>query len=1081
MADYDGSIRIGVKMELENAQKQVAQLEKQFASQTKAVEKQAQAVERLKSQYDQLLSNTAMPEGARRLAENFASARSEAAKLDQQIQTLKAAETAGTISQEDAARLQELTEKMNEADFRADTLRQQLESMNVNEKAIDKMDRLAGSMGTAEARLQGLQQEAGATGGRLASAQDKVTELSEELKTIADSATVANEEIVALQKELKQLKTRKSDFESAGVGLGYQEYDQTLARIQEIKTALKEYETQVSNSVNTSSRKYIELSDSLLELQEKQNSLGLGFGNRDEYNKVAEDIKLVNQEMEQYRAELDKAAENGSLWGLANSAEIAERRVSELQGQLAALQKEQRKTGYGDEFDEISDQIEEVNRLLELYRSGLREGGGEENAAAGRLENLRAAMERLSGSIINGSRKSGSAVNGLRKNVSKLGREKGFSKAGNMAERLFNRIKRLVISAFFFRIIARQLRKLVQGLGKYMTANQEFTRALSGMKSNLLTAFQPIYDKIMPALASMMEGLEGVTAKLAAFIAVISGTTASKAQEGAEALYDEAIAAEEAGDAAEKARKQQEKFAASFDTIEKLGREDTEEESKTKPEFDTDFSEIQAPQWLLDFWKVFQDGWKQFGGPTMEAFRNAVQAIRDLIGALAEAFLAVWTGGTGLEFLGRVHALLQTIFGIVSDIAGAFKTAWDVKGEEVLNAFFYMLNSILGLVNSIGVSFREAWNDGYGVTICLTILDIFRNLFTIVGNLANRLREAWEANDNGVAIWKVVLGVVQVVLDTIKRITDATVEWSKDLDLEPLVSGVRRMLESLLPVVQIIGDTLAEMWETTVLPFLTWLLETALPGVLNALAGLFDYLSKHPELVRTLTHLVLSFISAWNLTDVIGSIMELASELDPVVIALRAIGTLVLLMIANFNKMNGLERFGAIFGTIALAIGAVCVVVAYLTGNLVAVAAAVAAITLGVASVGASIVSVTGRSASSPGGSGRSAARSVPTAYSAAALMDVYPHLANGAVIAPNHEFLAVLGDQRSGTNIETPLATMKQAFLEAIGESGLLSSVGTGGGDSQMILDGVTFARLIQPYLDGNQARIGVNLVMGG
>lgn len=955
MADYDGSIRIGVKMELENAQKQVAQLEKQFASQTKAVEKQAQAVERLKSQYDQLLSNTAMPEGARRLAENFASARSEAAKLDQQIQTLKAAETAGTISQEDAARLQELTEKMNEADFRADTLRQQLESMNVNEKAIDKMDRLAGSMGTAEARLQGLQQEAGATGGRLASAQDKVTELSEELKTIADSATVANEEIVALQKELKQLKTRKSGLEAAGVGLGYEEYDQLIARIQQVNEALKE------------------------------------------------------------------------------------------------------------------------------YRKKLQEGGSEENAAAGRLENLRAVMGRLSRSIINGSRKSGSAVNGLKKNVSKLGREKGFSKAGNMAERLFNRIKRLVISAFFFRIIARQLRKLVQGLGKYMTANQEFTRALSGMKSNLLTAFQPIYDKIMPALASMMEGLEGVTAKLAAFIAVISGTTASKAQEGAEALYDEAIAAEEAGDAAEKARKQQEKFAASFDTIEKLGREDTEEESKTKPEFDTDFSEIQAPQWLLDFWKVFQDGWKQFGGPTMEAFRNAVQAIRDLIGALAEAFLAVWTGGTGLEFLGRVHALLQTIFGIVSDIAGAFKTAWDVKGEEVLNAFFYMLNSILGLVNSIGVSFREAWNDGYGVTICLTILDIFRNLFTIVGNLANRLREAWEANDNGAAIWKAVLGVVQVVLDTIKRITDATVEWSKDLDLEPLVSGVRRMLESLLPVVQIIGDTLAEMWETTVLPFLTWLLETALPGVLNALAGLFDYLSKHPELVRTLTHLVLSFISAWNLTDVIGSIMELASELDPVVIALRAIGTLVLLMIANFNKMNGLERFGAIFGTIALAIGAVCVVVAYLTGNLVAVAAAVAAITLGVASVGASIVSVTGRSASSPGGSGRSAARSVPTAYSAAALMDSYPHLANGAVIAPNHEFLAVLGDQRSGTNIETPLATMKQAFLEAIGESGLLSSVGTGGGDSQMILDGVTFARLIQPYLDGNQARIGVNLVMGG
>ena len=35
------------------------------------------------------------------------------------------------------------------------------------------------------------------------------------------------------------------------------------------------------------------------------------------------------------------------------------------------------------------------------------------------------------------------------------------------------------------------------------------------------------------------------------------------------------------------------------------------------------------------------------------------------------------------------------------------------------------------------------------------------------------------------------------------------------------------------------------------------------------------------------------------------------------------------------------------------------------------------------------------------------------------------PRLAQGAVIPPNREFLAVLGDQKSGTNIETPLSTM--------------------------------------------------------
>ena len=47
------------------------------------------------------------------------------------------------------------------------------------------------------------------------------------------------------------------------------------------------------------------------------------------------------------------------------------------------------------------------------------------------------------------------------------------------------------------------------------------------------------------------------------------------------------------------------------------------------------------------------------------------------------------------------------------------------------------------------------------------------------------------------------------------------------------------------------------------------------------------------------------------------------------------------------------------------------------------------------------------------------------------------PKLAQGAVIPPNREFMAVLGDQKSGTNIETPLATMVEAFKQAMAESG--------------------------------------------
>lgn len=52
------------------------------------------------------------------------------------------------------------------------------------------------------------------------------------------------------------------------------------------------------------------------------------------------------------------------------------------------------------------------------------------------------------------------------------------------------------------------------------------------------------------------------------------------------------------------------------------------------------------------------------------------------------------------------------------------------------------------------------------------------------------------------------------------------------------------------------------------------------------------------------------------------------------------------------------------------------------------------------------------------------------------------PRLAQGGVIPPNKEFLAVLGDQKNGTNIEAPLETIKDAVRSVITENGDLSSL---------------------------------------
>ena len=45
------------------------------------------------------------------------------------------------------------------------------------------------------------------------------------------------------------------------------------------------------------------------------------------------------------------------------------------------------------------------------------------------------------------------------------------------------------------------------------------------------------------------------------------------------------------------------------------------------------------------------------------------------------------------------------------------------------------------------------------------------------------------------------------------------------------------------------------------------------------------------------------------------------------------------------------------------------------------------------------------------------------------------PYLAKGAVIPPNAPFMAVLGDQRHGTNIEAPLSTIQEAVAEVMSD----------------------------------------------
>ena len=87
------------------------------------------------------------------------------------------------------------------------------------------------------------------------------------------------------------------------------------------------------------------------------------------------------------------------------------------------------------------------------------------------------------------------------------------------------------------------------------------------------------------------------------------------------------------------------------------------------------------------------------------------------------------------------------------------------------------------------------------------------------------------------------------------------------------------------------------------------------------------------------------------------------------------------------------------------------------------------------------------------------------------------PRLAQGTVIPPNREFLAVLGDNKRENEIVSPVSTMKQAFMEAMVEMG----GNYGGGNTEVVLeiDGREFGRAVVEQGNRENRRIGTRLVI--
>ncbi|QIB68269.1 hypothetical protein Ami103574_02600 [Aminipila butyrica] len=262
---------------------------------------------------------------------------------------------------------------------------------------------------------------------------------------------------------------------------------------------------------------------------------------------------------------------------------------------------------------------------------------------------------------------------------------------------------------------------------------------------------------------------------------------------------------------------------------------------------------------------------------------------------------------------------------------------------------------------------------------------------------------------------------------------------------------------------------------------------TAVQNITAAISGLTDFMKNNTGAIDAFkisiealtTALVAYFIVAnkWTIlqkfltiTIQLESAMKLfgaalaspAGRLGIVVGILTLFIGLALKADEVWGNMTGMEKAAYVLGTVALAAGTLAIAFGAVQ-SAASWGAAGLAIAAGTLAIGAAI----------------SRAQKQAEAGMVSSGGVRLPRLATGAVIPPNSEFLAILGDQKHGTNIEAPLSTIEQAVDNALSRRG--NAGGTSGSAVAVFnIDGREFARAMAPYTAGENMRQGTRLING-
>lgn len=643
----------------------------------------------------------------------------------------------------------------------------------------------------------------------------------------------------------------------------------------------------------------------------------------------------------QFDAGLAKLENNAKK--AANNVDKAAQKVATLRQQLEELQavaeNEKKTRSTGTVSQETGEAIQKIKQQLETAQLN--------------LEGSQIAQERANAAV---------SAYVEKQRLAALTTQKVSEQFKKFTKRISGLAKRV----FIFTMITKALRTMRKMLLGTIGADKQMSTSLAQIRGNLISAFAPIYNYILPAVRTLLAWLAKLTAVVSVFINSLFGKTASQADASAKALYNQASATEAAGDAAEKAKKQ----LSGLDEMNRWESNDSSGgggggSSGIAPKFD-----------LSD----------QVDTGKIGKIAAVVRELSPYVAAVAAGF-AAWK--IGKKFLGNLSKAKQLALAVAGAVLMAINVVDMLKnGINFDNLTGYIIGAaaavtglglafgvlggaitaiVAGLV-LLGVAIRDVIKNGFNnknlTAITVALLTIGGAIAIITGAWIPLLIAAIAA----VVVW--IVAKWTSIKDWISK-TISSIDAAFEQHLANVEAGVAAAV-----------DWVIEKW-TAVKDWFRGLWEKVASGAVAAWDGIKSAFKSVPEWFQG------KFRDAWQkVKDVFSTggriwsgIKEgIENTFRTVVNAIiRGMNTIIAV---PFNKINsmlntirnasflGISPFKNMWGVNPLPVPQI-------------------------------------------------------------------PMLARGAVIPANRQFLAVLGDQRNGNNLEAPESLLRQIVREEAGGAG--------------------------------------------